>query len=267
MMRSYNHATGISPYELARCADLGDVQVNPLEFAQTLSGIEEAFAALRALGVRPLVVGGDHLVTLPILRGLARSRPVGLVQFDAHSDTVDKQFGVSPLGHGTPFRRAIEEGLVDPRRMITIGLRGGLYAADALDWTRQQGAQLIFIEVARKHGPEVMVEEIRRTIGGGPTYVTFDIDCLDPAFAPGTGTPEIGGLTTLEAQIMVRGLTGCNVVGADLVEVSPPLNPSGVTTLTGATMLWELLCVMAANPNTSSDSRNCGRKASPGEHA
>lgn len=244
-MRSYNDATGIEPYAIAACADLGDAPVNPLDFAGTLASIERFFASLRSQGVRPVTAGGDHLTTLPILRGLHAGTPVALVHFDAHSDTVDRQFGVSPLGHGTVFRRAVEEALIDPARSITVGLRGGSYAADALDWTRERGFRLVFAEEAHELGPRRLVEEVRRRVGDGPAYVTFDIDCLDPAFAPGTGTPEIGGLTTLDAQIMVRGLTGLDVVGADVVEVAPPLDPSGLTTLTGATFMWELLCVVA----------------------
>jgi guanidinopropionase len=244
-MRSCNHATGIEPYAIANCADLGDVAINPLDFAGTLESIEYFFATLRSHGIRPVTAGGDHLTTLPILRGLHTHTSVALVQFDAHSDTVDRQFGVSPLGHGTPFRRAVEEGLIDPKRSIMIGLRGGFYSSDAMDWAREQGFSLVFAEEARELGPQRLIDDIRGRVGKNQVYVTFDIDCLDPAYAPGTGTPEIGGLSTLDAQIIIRGLTGLDVVGADVVEVSPSLDTSGLTTLTGATFMWELLCVVA----------------------
>ncbi len=193
----------------------------------------------------PLSAGGDHLVTLPILRALAPDRPLGLVHFDAHSDTWDTYFGGYRYTHGTPFRRAIEERLIDPRRTIQIGIRGSLYNEGELDFALQHGIRVVRIEEFYDLGLDAVVAEARRVAGDGPTYVSFDVDGLDPVYAPGTGTPEVGGFTTHEAQRMIRGLAGLDLVGADVVEVSPPFDPSGNTALVGATMMFELLCVLA----------------------
>jgi guanidinopropionase len=185
------------------------------------------------------------LVTLPILRAIAREKPVGLVHFDAHSDTSDSYFGGEKYTHGTPFRRAIEEGLVDPKRMIQIGIRGSIYSADEKDWARSVGIRIVHIEEYFELGPARVIAEARRIVGDGPTYVSFDVDGLDPVYAPGTGTPEVGGYSTAEAQQMLRGLAGLDLVGGDVVEVAPPFDPSGNTALVGATMMFEILCVLA----------------------
>lgn len=245
LMRRVHPVTRIAPYQLVRAADLGDAPVNPCDVADTLARIERFYARVAATGTTPLSAGGDHLVTLPIFRAIARTRPVGMVHFDAHSDTWDRYFGEFKYTHGTPFRRAVEEGLLDPKRTIQIGIRGSLYSEDDLDWARSQGMRIVAIEEYHALGPEKVVEEARRVAGGGPTYVSFDVDALDPAYAPGTGTPEIGGFSTFEAQRMIRGLRGLDLVGADVVEVSPPLDPGGTTALVGATMMFELLCVLA----------------------
>jgi guanidinopropionase len=244
LMRRVHHVTGISPYDQARVADCGDVPVNPIDVVQTLDLVAGFYEGVRRAGALPLSAGGDHLMTLPVLRGLSSGAPVGLIQFDAHSDTYDSFFG-SKYNHGTPFRRAIEEGLIDPKRFVQIGIRGAVSDASNYDFARACGVRIIFMEEFVKRGPGDVMEEARAIAGGEPVYVTFDIDSLDPSFAPGTGTPEIGGFTTREAQQMVRSLVGLNVTGADLVEVSPPLDPSGLTALTGATMMFELLCVLA----------------------
>jgi guanidinopropionase len=244
LMRRVHHVTGISPYDQARVADCGDVPSNPIDVMQTLELVTHFYEAVRRDGALPLSAGGDHLMTLPVLRGLSSSTPVGLVQFDAHSDTYDSFFG-SKYNHGTPFRRAIEEGLIDPKRFVQIGIRGAVSDVSNYDFARTCGVRIIFMEEFVKRGPEDVMEEVRAIAGGDPVYVTFDIDSLDPSFAPGTGTPEIGGFTSREAQQMVRSLVGLNVIGADVVEVAPPLDPSGLTALTGATMMFELLCVLA----------------------
>jgi len=245
LMRRVHPTTKISPYQLARIADLGDTPVNPCDVADTLARIERFYARVHAAGAVPLSAGGDHLVTLPIFRAIAKERPVGMVHFDAHSDTWDRYFGDFKYTHGTPFRRAIEEGLLDPRRTIQIGIRGSLYAADDLDWALAQGIRVVTIEEYFALGPQKVVAEARRVVGDGPTYVSFDVDALDPVYAPGTGTPEIGGFTTFEAQTMIRGLRGLDIVGGDVVEVSPPFDPSGNTALVGATMMFEILCILA----------------------
>ena len=247
LMRRANHHTGIAPYDLAAVADVGDLPVQPIDLMAGLAQIEAGIAAICAAGALPLSVGGDHLTTLPVLRAIhkAHGTPLGLVHFDAHSDTNDRYFGDNPYTHGTPFRRAIEEGVLDPRRIIQIGIRGSVYEIDEHGWAREQGVRIIYIEEFAKRGPDEVMAEVRALMGDGLTYVTFDIDSIDPSMAPGTGTPEIGGLTTREAQAMVRQLSGLNIVGADVVEVAPPFDVGGMTALAGATILFELLCVMA----------------------
>jgi guanidinopropionase len=257
LVRPVHHVTGISPFDLARIADCGDAPVNPLDVAATLTGLETHFAGIAAAGAIPLAVGGDHLISLPILRGLGRGSPVGLVHFDAHSDTYDSFFG-NRYNHGTPFRRAIEENLIDPKRMIQIGLRGAISSAGNYDFARSQGVRLVFIEEFAERGMQEVVREAREIVGDQPTYVSFDIDVIDPAAAPGTGTPEIGGLTSREAQGVIRLLGGLNVIGADLVEVSPPLDPTGGTALLAATLMFELVCVMAGSVGARSP-RSAGR--------
>jgi guanidinopropionase len=245
LMRRVHHATGVSPYELCRVADHGDAPVNPIDLADSLKRIEGFYARLHRAGAAPLTAGGDHLVTLPILRAIARERPLGIVHFDAHSDTADAYFGGERYTHGTPFRRAIEEGLIEPKRMIQIGIRGSVYAADEKDWAESVGIRIVHIEEFFARGPDAVIDEARAIVGAGPVYVSFDVDGLDPVYAPGTGTPEIGGFSTAEAQRMIRRLAGLDLVGADVVEVSPPFDPSGNTALVGATMMFELLCVLA----------------------
>jgi guanidinopropionase len=245
MVRNVHHRTRIKPFELARCADLGDVAVNPIDLDDTMARIEAFFAGVHGAGVVPLSAGGDHLITLPIMRALARERPVGMVHFDAHTDTWDRYFGENYYTHGTPFRRAIEEGLLDPKRTVQIGIRGALYGEADNEWGLNQGIRVIDIEEFYDIGVDAVIAEARRVAGDGPTYVSFDVDGLDPVYAPGTGTPEIGGFTTHEAQRMLRGLQGLDLVGADVVEVAPPFDPSGNTALVGATMMFEILCVLA----------------------
>ena len=245
LMRRVHHVSLVSPYELCRVADYGDTPVNPIDLKDSLKRIEAFYARLHEAGAAPLSAGGDHLITLPILRAIARDKPVGLIHFDAHSDTGDEYFGGERYTHGTPFRRAIEEGLVDPRRVIQIGIRGSMYSPDEKDWALSQGVRIVHIEEYFRRGPEEVIAEARRIAGDGPVYVSFDVDGLDPVYAPGTGTPEIGGFSTAEAQRMLRGLDGLDLVGGDVVEVSPPFDPSGNTALVGATMMFEILCVLA----------------------
>lgn len=245
LMRRVHHVTGLSPYDRARIADCGDVITDPFDLMRSLDLISAHYAGVRQAGALPLTAGGDHLISLPILRGLASEGPVGLIQFDAHSDTYDSFFNGARYTHGTPFRRAIEEGLVDPKRFVQIGLRGAISDAGNYDYAREVGVRIIFIEEFSARGVEDVMAEARAIVGDRPTYVTFDIDGIDPSQAPGTGTPEIGGFSTREAQQMVRLLDGLDIIGADLVEVAPPFDPSGLTALTGATIMFELLCVLA----------------------
>ena len=192
----------------------------------------------------PVSAGGDHSTTLAVLRGIAGDRPVGMIQFDAHCDTGDDYLG-SRFHHGAPFRRAVEEGLLDPKRTVQIGIRGTVNDRDIWRFSHESGMRVVYMEEFYQAGPNAVIEEARAILGDGPTYISFDIDGLDPAFAPGTGTPECGGLSVLEAQIMLRRLQGLNLVGGDVVEVSPPFDPTGNTALVGATLMYEILCIVA----------------------
>jgi guanidinopropionase len=247
LMRATHHVFRINPFELARIADVGDVRFDSI-FDNSVAerNIAEFYARFRAAGVTPLSVGGDHGVTYAILKGLIapEQAPVGLVHIDAHTDTLGPIQGVR-FHHGSPFRNAIEDGLVDPKRMVQIGIRGAHNAFEAWDFCASHGIRIIFIEEFDEIGVKRAVEIAREIVGDGETYVSFDIDALDPSIAPGTGTPEAGGLTMREAQGLVRGLRGLNLIGADVVEVSPPFDPGTNTALCGATILYELLCVVA----------------------
>lgn len=245
LMRLVNYGTLVAPYDLCACADVGDVAINPIDVQDTLRRIEAEIAFLHKSGVTPLSIGGDHIISYPILRALGSEQPVGLIHVDAHSDTGDTYFGGQKLTHGTPFRRAIEDGVLDPKRMVQIGIRGTMYSTDERDWALDQGIRIIDMEEVAEKGIPYAIAEARRVIGTGPTYFTFDIDSIDPAFAPGTGTPEIGGFTSREALQLVRGFRHLNLIGADMVEVSPPLDQSGGTALVGASIAFELLCLLA----------------------
>ncbi len=244
LIRLVHPASGIAPFELCRVADIGDAVTNPLDLMASLDQIEAFFATLHGAGAVPLAAGGDHTITLPILRAIAAERPVGIVQFDAHADTLDTLVG-SKYNHGTPFRRAVEEGLIEPRRTIQIGIRGSRYGDADVAFSHEVGMRVVTIDEFFALGAGQVVAEIGRVVGEGPVYVTFDIDGLDPVYAPGTGAPEIGGFTTRDAQVMLRGLKGLNLVGGDVNEVSPPLDPSGGTALVAANLMFEILCVLA----------------------
>jgi len=245
LIRKINQATGVAPFDLVRVADLGDAWIErPFELQGALAEITAFFATVHAAGVTPLSVGGDHSISLPILRAIARDRPLGMVHVDAHCDTGDDYLG-SRFHHGASFRRAVEEGLVDPKRVVQIGIRGSLNAADMWHFSYESGMRVVSIEEFHDKGWRWAAVEARKVIGGGSTYLSFDVDSLDPVYAPGTGTPEPGGLTTLEAQRLIRDLGGLDFVGADLVEVSPPFDTGGITSMTAATVLFELLCVLA----------------------
>jgi guanidinopropionase len=249
LMRRVHHVSGIEPFSIANVADVGDVSVNPIDLPDALRRIETGIAGIVSHGALPLAAGGDHLTTLAVLRAVARHGRVGMIHFDAHSDTNDTYFGDNPYTHGTPFRRAVEEGLLDPRRTVQIGIRGSIYDPAEHDWAREQGIRIIYMEEFVGRGPADVMQEARAIVGDEPTYVTFDIDSIDPSMAPGTGTPELGGFTTREAQQMIRLLDGLYIVGADVVEVSPPFDVANMTALAGATMMFELLCVMARQVN------------------
>ncbi|WP_243389949.1 agmatinase [Arboricoccus pini] len=246
MIRVLNQATGVRPFHTANCADLGDVPVNPADLMDSLARIKAFYDDVKARGIVPMSAGGDHLVTLPILRGLAsEGAPLGLIHYDAHTDFYDSYFGGFAYTHGTPFRRAVEEGLLDPKRIVQIGIRGTAYDGEDVEFARSIGVRIFMIEEVMDKGADAVMAEARAIVGDQPTYVSFDIDGIDPSQAPGTGTPEIGGLLTHMAQRMVRQLDGLNLVGADLVEVSPPFDPSGGTAWVGVNIMFELLCVLS----------------------
>ena len=245
MIREIHPVTHSNPFELCRVGDAGDVPFENLYDIQVVHAeIETFFRALGDDGLMSLAIGGDHSVTLPILRALAKEGSLGLIQVDAHTDTWDSFMG-SDLSHGAPFRRAVEEGLIDPSRTVQIGIRGAQNSMEGWDFSDSTGMRVLFMDELTRIGAEAAAQEARRIVGHGPTYLSFDIDGLDPAFAPGTGTPEVGGLTTVEALTLLRGLRGVQLVGADVVEVAPPFDPTGITALAGATMAYELLCLLS----------------------
>ena len=247
MIRAAHPVSGLRPFEMLNCADLGDVGPNPADLDDSMQRVSAAFAGLKRDGIIPLTAGGDHLISLPILRGLASDGPLGMVHFDAHTDLFKDYFDGTQYTHGTPFRRAIEEGLLDPKRVIQIGIRGTMYDDEDIRWGREQGVTIITIDDFMTRGIDDVMSEARQVVSTQPTYVSYDIDFIDPAFCPGTGTPEIGGPNTWQAQQVVRQLEGLNLIGADLVEVSPPFDQSGGTAWVGASIMFELLCQLVAS--------------------
>lgn len=247
LLRPINTATGAQPFNDLRIRDLGDCWIEePYALIGALDEIEAFYRRVVTAGVTPVSVGGDHSIAWPILRAVAASGPIGMVHIDAHGDTGDDYMG-SRFHHGTPFRRAVEDGLLDPARVIQIGLRGTSSVPGSLwEFSENSGMRVMPMDELHDRGWRWAVEEARRVVGTGPCYLSFDIDSLDPVWAPGTGTPEAGGLTMIEAQRIVRGLMGLDVVAADVVEVSPPFDVGGITAFHGASMLFEILCVVAA---------------------
>jgi guanidinopropionase len=245
LMRTYNLALGVNPYELCRIADLGDVHLSHrFDLERQNADIEAFYRKVHEAGIRPVSAGGDHSITYPIFRGIAAGSPLGMVHVDAHTDTWGEFYG-SKFTHGAPFRLAVEAGLLDPKRTIQIGIRGGQNYLDGIEFSRDHGMRVVFMEEFAQIGVERVIQLARDVVGDRPTYVSFDVDGLDPVYAPGTGTPEIGGISTLDAQRLLRGLRGLDLVGGDVVEVAPPYDPSGNTALVGATMMFEILCLIA----------------------
>ena len=245
MMRAIHPSTRLNPFERCRVGDCGDVPFKRVfDTEKAHADIERFFSTLSRAGVTALAAGGDHSITLPIIRALEAREPVGLIHIDAHTDTWDEFLG-SRYMHGAPFRRAVEESLIDPRRAVQIGIRGAQNSTEGWDYSASCGMRVMFMDEVARLGIDEVADEARSIVGDGPTYLSFDIDSLDPAFAPGTGTPEVGGLTTFEAQTLIRKFSGVQLVGADVVEVAPPFDPSGNTALVAATMMYELLCVLA----------------------
>jgi agmatinase len=242
----YNHALAVAPQAECGAADIGDV---PLRSRYSLdSSIEDIgsfYARIQAARVRPLSVGGDHSVTYPILKALGTKRPVGLVHIDAHCDTMGEIDG-SKFHHGGPFREAVLAGALDPERTVQIGIRGP--AEIFWGFSYDSGMTVLHIEDVDRLGVEGVVATARQVVGDGPTYISFDVDGLDPAYAPGTGTPEAGGLTPREAQAILHGLAGLDIVGGDVVEVAPQYDPTGNTAMVGAQILFEIFSLIVLGP-------------------
>lgn len=245
LMRAINHATQIDPFALVRVRDMGDVPLTSMfDIAATHDAIAGFAADLVAHKVIPLGIGGDHSVSLPLLRAVAKDGPVALIHVDAHTDTWDS-FQGAKFNHGAPFRRAVEEGLIDPKATIQIGIRGTQNTSEGWDYSEKSGMRVVFCEELHERGPAAIAAEAKALVADRPVYLTYDIDSLDPVYAPGTGTPEIGGMTTYQAQALLRGLRGLTFVGADLVEVSPPFDTGYITSLAGAALAFEILCLLA----------------------
>jgi len=244
LIRPYNMATRAAPFDSMQVADIGDVAINTFNLTDSVRIIEEAYDEILKNDCIPLTLGGDHTIALPILRAIRKKHgPVGMIHVDAHADINDHMFG-EPIAHGTPFRRAVEEDLLDGNRVYQIGLRATGYAADDFDWPREQGFTVVQAEDCWYQSLAPLMQEARAKVGDGPVYLSFDIDGLDPAFAPGTGTPEPGGLTTSQGLEVIRGCRGLDIVGGDLVEVSPPYDTNGNTALLAANLMFEMLCVL-----------------------
>nr|WP_294549063.1 agmatinase [uncultured Rhodopila sp.] len=245
LLRRINAATGVAPFATARVRDLGDCWIeHPYELVTALEEIESFYRTVTTAGIVPLSVGGDHSVSLPILRAVAAGGPVGMVHIDAHCDTGDDYMG-SRFHHGAPFRRAVEENLLDPHRVIQIGIRGTTNDPELWGFSRRSGMRVLPMDEFDDRGWRYAAEEARRVAGGGPVYLSFDIDCLDPSQAPGTGTPEAGGLTALQALRLLRELRGLDFVGGDVVEVAPPFDTGTLTSFNAASVLFEILCLLA----------------------
>ena len=247
MIRAEHPVSGMRPFEAMNIADLGDVGPNPADIIDSMERITAFYNLVKDAGIIPMTAGGDHLTSLPVLRALAKEAPVGMVHFDSHTDLFHSYFGGTMYTHGTPFRRAVEEELLDPKRVIQIGIRGTQYDSEDLDFAESVGIRLIKIEEFHDRGVADVMREAREIVGTDPTYLSYDIDFVDPTFAPGTGTPEVGGPNSYQALQVVRELDGLNLIGADLVEVSPPFDPSGGTAFLGVSIMFEILCQLSAS--------------------
>lgn len=246
LLWGYNNVLGVDPFKTLKIVDYGDVEVVPVDVVASHQAIERDAGAITSAGTTLLTLGGDHSITLPLLRAHARRHgPVAVVHLDAHPDTWDMEYGGQKYSHGTPFRRAIEEGLIDTQSYLQIGIRGPTAGpqdyADAL----RLGARMITLDEAVTRGIADVVDEVRGRVDGKPVYLSIDIDCHDPAFAPGTGTPEVGGFTSYQVLQLVRGLRGMRLVGGDIVEVSPPFDHGGITSILAANLAFEMLSLLA----------------------
>lgn len=244
LIRKAHPTSGIQPYKLCNIADIGDAPVNPLNKDESIEKITEFFAGLNAMDIRPVAIGGDHTIPTPILRGIAGDEPVGILQIDSHADTLDEMCGTK-INHATFMRRGLEEGLIDPKRVVQLGLRGSRFGPDDIQFGLDAGFTVITFDDYEEMGRAAAIEIIAKTLGSDRTYVTIDIDGLDPSYCPGTPVPEIGGITPRDTQVIIRALKGINLVGADISEVAPCFDPTGITAITAANLMFELVCVIA----------------------
>ena len=244
LIRRVHPTSGIKPFEICNVADLGDAPVNPMNKDRSIETIQAFFQQMRDANIVPIACGGDHTIPLPILRALAKDRPVGMLHFDAHADTLDELCG-SKINHATFLRRGNEEGLVDAARVIQIGMRGSRFDDHDIQYGYDVGYTIITMDEYEEMGRAAVIEKIHEVLGGGPIYISLDIDGLDPVYAPGTGVPEIGGLSPRDVQVILRSLRGEDLVGADISEVSPCFDPTGITCVTVANLMFEMLCVIA----------------------
>jgi guanidinopropionase len=243
LLRRY-HMDGESPFDLCQVADVGDAPFNPVDHMGSIQPMVDYFRRIADRNIAVVAAGGDHFVPYPIWKGIVQGEPIGVVHFDAHPDTYDDLYG-NRYNHGTQLRRAVEEDLVDPTRVVSIGIRGTRFTPDDRDFNLKTGMRVITQDEYEDMGRAAVIDEVRRVVGDGPAYVTFDIDALDPVFCMGTGSPEPGGLSMRDAQMILRSLDGLDIIGGDVCEVSPQHDPFGQTALNGANLLFEILCVTA----------------------
>ena len=246
LLWGYNHSLGVAPFQALQVVDYGDVDIIPVDIEDTYANVEREVGAIIDAEVTVITLGGDHSIALPLLRAHARKHgSLAVVHFDSHPDTWNSEFGSRPYSHGTPFRRAIEEDLIDTGAYIQIGIRGPTSGAGDLQDARDLGARVITIDEARSMGIPAILKEVHARAAGKTVYVSFDIDAVDPAFAPGTGTPEVGGFTSHDALQLLRGLKGLDLIGFDLVEVSPPYDHGDITAILAANLAFEFLSLIA----------------------
>jgi guanidinopropionase len=244
LIRRVNPTTNVDPYALCNVADLGDAPVNPLNFEKSIEQIEAFFAELVAANIRPVAIGGDHTIPTPILRALAKKQPVGILQIDSHADTLDEMMGTR-INHATFMRRGLEEGLIDPKRSVQLGLRGSRFSKNDVQNSLGLGLSVITMDDYDTMGRAAAIAKVKEVLGNGPTYITIDIDGIDPSYCPGTAVPEIGGLIPRDVQVLLRELHGLDIVGGDICEVAPCYDPTGVTAVTAANFMFEITCLIA----------------------
>jgi guanidinopropionase len=249
VIRRVNPGTGVSPFDLARIGDVGDTPTNPYNHDESLDAATEMVRRIRAAGARPAGVGGDHVVTYPLIRGCHDGTPLAVLQFDSHADVIDEWYG-SRVNHGTIMRRAVEEGIVEPSKVVQVGLRGTQNSRFDWTWGADTGFTVITYDEFEEIGRAETIRRIREVIGGHPVYITYDIDGLDPVHAPGTSGREPGGLSMRDSQVILRSLHGLNIVGVDVNEVLPMLDPTGITALNAANLLFEMVCLMVSDSPT-----------------